>query len=139
MAPAKPKPSTKKAKTVKPPCTGGVVATEPAGVITTKEGKADTAEVTGIVVTSESKHGLRSHWGKHEWAQHAIMAIYHPGPVPKSVNLSALWRMVKKRLEKNPDYGHGPISRVTVMKAHHFLTLSPEEFCKIYKSDKTNS
>jgi hypothetical protein len=77
--------------------------------------KADAA----VIRASRTKYGPRPNWGKREYAQVAIAALYSDG-MPRNVNQSLLVRDVNAWLTRDPQYratGLGSISRMTVLRA----------------------
>jgi hypothetical protein len=76
-----------------------------------------------VVRAAKTKYGPRPGWGKIEYAQIAITALY-PVALPKSTNHSALERRVNEVLLEDPDYkasGRGKVSRQTVLRALQIL------------------
>jgi hypothetical protein len=67
-----------------------------------------------VVHPGKTKYGPRN-WGKLEYAQAAIGALYPV--IPASANHSQLVDKVNDHLKRDPGYSFGKISRQTVMRA----------------------
>jgi hypothetical protein len=70
------------------------------------------------VRAGKTKHGPRN-WGRLEYAQVAIAAIYQ-ATLPKHVNKLQLTKHVNEVLARDPEYkatGYGELSRMTVVRA----------------------
>jgi hypothetical protein len=87
----------------------------------TKAGDAPKPGAVGAAIKrSRTKYGLRTEWGKFEYAQEAITLLYPARIIPKHLNHLRLTDAVNELIkEKHPDFGatHGKINRLTVRRA----------------------
>jgi hypothetical protein len=78
--------------------------------------KLEVSPAVYVIKASNTPEHKRRTWGKLQYAQ-ATIAVLSPLGIPKHVNEHELCDKVNERLSRDPDYGYGKLSRMTVRRA----------------------